>query len=153
MEPNDRMKRTIKNAWAKGFSQFLALAGAILLVFVLFKFDVIMGHIKYICNVLMPIIMGVVIAYLINPMVGFYERKLDNTLGRFVENKSKKHKKPSMRGLSVLISFVIVIAVYALIWVIPVTNPFFSSWLIIRAIETFPSIHRRRDDDYYDYDD
>ena len=49
--------------------------------------------------------------------------------------------------------FVIVIAMYALIWVIPVTNPFFSSWLIIRAIETFPSTHRRRDDDYYDYDD
>ena len=121
MEPNDRMKRTIKNAWAKGFSQFLALAGAILLVFVLFKFDVIMGHIKYICNVLMPIIMGVVIAYLINPMVGFYERKLDNTLGRFVENKSKKHKKPSMRGLSVLISFVIVIAVivFLIMMVVP----------------------------------
>ena len=99
MEPNDRMKRTIKNAWAKGFSQFLALAGAILIVFVLFKFDVIMGHIKYICNVLMPIIMGVVIAYLINPMVGFYERKLDNTLGRFVENKSKKHKKQELKVL------------------------------------------------------
>ena len=36
MEVNNKMKHTIKVAWAKGFSQFLALAGAILLVFVLF---------------------------------------------------------------------------------------------------------------------
>ena len=41
MEVNNKMKHTIKVAWAKGFSQFLALAGAILLVFVLFKFDAI----------------------------------------------------------------------------------------------------------------
>ena len=44
MEVNNKMKHTIKVAWAKGFSQFLALAGAILLVFVLFKFDAIMAH-------------------------------------------------------------------------------------------------------------
>ena len=31
MEVNNKMKHTIKVAWAKGFSQFLALAGAILL--------------------------------------------------------------------------------------------------------------------------
>ena len=44
MEVNNKMKHTIKVAWAKGFSQFLALAGAILLVFVLFKFDAIMAN-------------------------------------------------------------------------------------------------------------
>ena len=46
MEVNNKMKHTIKVAWAKGFSQFLALAGAILLVFVLFKFDAIMAQIS-----------------------------------------------------------------------------------------------------------
>ena len=50
MEVNNKMKHTIKVAWAKGFSQFLALAGAILLVFVLFKFDAIMAQIVRIIN-------------------------------------------------------------------------------------------------------
>ena len=71
MEVNNKMKHTIKVAWAKGFSQFLALAGAILLVFVLFKFDAIMAQIMRIINILMPIIMGIVLAYLINPMVEY----------------------------------------------------------------------------------
>lgn len=78
MEVNNKMKHTIKVAWAKGFSQFLALAGAILLVFVLFKFDAIMAQIVRIINILMPIIMGIVLAYLINPMVEFYDRKLQS---------------------------------------------------------------------------
>ena len=53
VEVNNKMKHTIKVAWAKGFSQFLALAGAILLVFVLFKFDAIMAQIMRIINILM----------------------------------------------------------------------------------------------------
>ena len=109
MEVNNKMKHTIKVAWAKGFSQFLALAGAILLVFVLFKFDAIMAQIMRIINILMPIIMGIVLAYLINPMVEFYDRKLSNSLGKAIEKKCGK--RPSMRGLSILISLVIIIAI------------------------------------------
>ena len=109
MEVNNKMKHTIKVAWAKGFSQFLALAGAILLVFVLFKFDAIMAQIMRIINILMPIIMGIVLAYLINPMVEFYDRKLSNSLGKAIEKKCGK--RPSMRGLSILISLAIIIAI------------------------------------------
>lgn len=119
MEQNNRMKHTIKAAWAKGFSNFLALAGAILLVFVLFEFDSIMAQVTRICNILMPIIMGIALAYLINPVVEFYERKLDATLGKAIEKK--KGKKPSMRGLSILISVVIIIAiiVFLIMMVVP----------------------------------
>lgn len=119
MEQNNRMKHTIKAAWAKGFSNFLALAGAILLVFVLFKFDSIMAQVMRICDILMPIIMGIALAYLINPVVEFYERKLDATLGKAIEKK--KGKKPSMRGLSILISVVIIIAiiVFLIMMVVP----------------------------------
>lgn len=109
MEVNNKMKHTIKVAWAKGFSQFLALAGAILLVFVLFKFDAIMAQIVRIINILMPIIMGIVLAYLINPMVEFYDRKLSNSLGKAIEKKCGK--RPSMRGVSILISLAIIIAI------------------------------------------
>lgn len=113
MEQNNRMKHTIKAAWAKGFSNFLALAGAILLVFVLFRFDSIMDQVMHICNILMPIIMGIALAYLINPVVEFYERKLDATLGKAIEKK--RGKKPSMRGLSILISVIIIIAIIVIL--------------------------------------
>ena len=93
----DKLKKTLKLAWSKGLSLFMAMAGAILRV----------------CNILMPIIMGIVIAYLLNPVVEFYERHLDRSLGKFIEKKTKK--KVSMRGLSIFISVIIVLAVIALL--------------------------------------
>ena len=94
----DKLKKTLKLAWSKGLSLFMAMAGAILLVFLLFRFDSILDQILRVCNILMPIIMGIVIAYLLNPVVEFYERHLDRSLGKFIEKKTKK--KVSMRGLS-----------------------------------------------------
>lgn len=109
----DKLKKTLKLAWSKGLSLFMAMAGAILLVFLLFRFDSILDQILRVCNILMPIIMGIVIAYLLNPVVEFYERHLDRSLGKFIEKKTKK--KVSMRGLSIFISVIIVLAVIALL--------------------------------------
>ena len=109
----DKLKKTLKLAWSNGLSLFMAMAGAILLVFLLFRFDSILGQILRVCNILMPIIMGIVIAYLLNPVVEFYERHLDRSLGKFIEKKTKK--KVSMRGLSIFISVIIVLAVIALL--------------------------------------
>ena len=81
----DKLKKTLKLAWSNGLSLFMAMAGAILLVFLLFRFDSILGQILRVCNILMPIIMGIVIAYLLNPVVEFYERHLDRSLGKFIE--------------------------------------------------------------------
>ena len=64
-------------------------------------------------NAVASIIMGIVIAYLLNPVVEFYERHLDRSLGKFIEKKTKK--KVSMRGLSIFISVIIVLAVIALL--------------------------------------
>ena len=109
----DKLKKTLKLAWSNGLSLFMAMAGAILLVFLLFRFDSILDQILRVCNILMPIIMGIVIAYLLNPVVEFYERHLDRSLGKFIEKKTKK--KVSMRGLSIFISVIIVLAVIALL--------------------------------------
>ena len=109
----DKLKKTLKLAWSKGLSLFMAMAGAILLVFLLFRFDSILDQILRVCNILMPIIMGIVIANLLNPVVEFYERHLYSRLGKFIEKKTKK--KVSMRGLSIFISVIIVLAVIALL--------------------------------------
>ena len=109
----DKLKKTLKLAWYKGLSLFMAMAGAIILVFLLFRFEAILDQILRICNILMPIIMGIVVAYLLNPVVEFYEKHLDRSLGKFIEKKT--NKKVSMRGLSILISVIIVIAVIVLL--------------------------------------
>lgn len=46
------------------------------------------------------------------------------------------------------ILMIITVVVYALIWVIPVTNPFFSSWLMLQELAIFSGR-----DDYDDYED
>ena len=46
----DKLKKTLKLAWSKGLSLFMAMAGAILLVFLLFRFDSILDQILRVCN-------------------------------------------------------------------------------------------------------
>lgn len=46
----DKLKKTLKLAWSKGLSLFMAMAGAILLVFLLFRFDSILDQILRVCQ-------------------------------------------------------------------------------------------------------
>ena len=58
----------------KGITAFLVIAACVLFAFVVFKIGVIMKAIGRIINVLKPVIFGLVIAYLVNPMVKFFDK-------------------------------------------------------------------------------
>ena len=71
------MKDKISNKYvAWGLTLFSVFAALILLFFVIYRWDYIVGWVITLFTILMPFIYGLVIAYLMNPIVIFFEKKV-----------------------------------------------------------------------------
>lgn len=73
----------------------IAFAVCLLLVVLFLRFEGVVAILQKVLHVLMPVIWGFVFAYLLNPLMGFYERYLKKFL-----QKKKPHPK-LIRGISV----------------------------------------------------
>ena len=69
MNKND--KDTRRDYFHKGLTAFCVIAAAIVFFFLILRLGDITGFFGKTINVLQPVIMGLVIAYLINPVVNF----------------------------------------------------------------------------------
>ncbi|HAX51420.1 AI-2E family transporter [Muricomes intestini] len=94
----------------RGMSVFLVIAAGLLFYFALLRLPVISGVIREIFQVLKPIIYGLAIAYLLNPIVKF----VDSQLTPFLEKKISSRKK--VRGIARCVG--IFAAIIVLIFVI-----------------------------------
>ena len=75
------MKKTFENKYiAWGITLFSVFSALILLFFAIYRWDYIFSFIKTIITILMPFIYGLAIAYLMNPIVKFFENKVFNKL-------------------------------------------------------------------------
>lgn len=113
MEDNKKLKEYIKNsAYGKYFCQFLVIAASICLFFVLYRFDSINIAFNKVMNIMQPIIIGLVLAYLINPVVRYWEKKFLKLFNRINRNK-KIIKKPGAvsRGLGITIALFMTVAI------------------------------------------
>ncbi|MGN0621956.1 MAG: AI-2E family transporter [Porcipelethomonas sp.] len=79
------------------------------LVALVFKYGTFIAYAKRLISVFSPIIWGVVIAYLLNPLMMFAEKQLRRVLCR------KKERKKLVRALSICISFVILIGIVVML--------------------------------------
>ncbi len=87
----------------------IVFAICLLLVAVVFKYNVFFSYVNKIIKVLAPIIWGLVIAYLLNPIMKFIERKLD----KFVFKKKKRPK--ASRAIGIAGALIIMLGVIAAI--------------------------------------
>jgi len=102
------MKEKMKNKYLMwGMTAFGVLAGVILFFFAIFRWNYIISFLKTIISVLMPFIYGAVIAYLLNPIVNFFELKLFAPLIQ----KKEGEKSRTARVLALLTSSVIFIGI------------------------------------------
>ncbi len=103
------MKNTFENKYvAWGVTIFSVFAALILLFFAIYRWDYILGFIGTLITILMPFIYGLAIAYLMNPVVKFFENKVFTKLIKKL-SKKKKDKKRLARVLSLCTSTVIFI--------------------------------------------
>ena len=101
------MKNTFENKYvAWGVTIFSVFAALILLFFAIYRWDYIFGFISTLFTILMPFIYGLAIAYLMNPVVKFFENKVFIKLIRKF-SKKKKDRKRLARVLSLCTSTII----------------------------------------------
>ena len=102
------MKEKFKNKYiAWGTTAFCVLAAMLVLYFLISKWRFLVMILKKIVNILMPFIFGLVIAYLLNPAVNFFDNKI---FSKLFPKTNKKNKK-TIRILSLATATIIFIGI------------------------------------------
>ena len=117
---------TIKLNWNQKYTtiavySLLVIIAAVLFVVFIFKFDSFASGFSWLGDIMAPIVIGLAIAYIINPLVMLFENKVfaglrdGGTYPADMEEKkvlkAKKRRRSAAKALSVIISFVILLAV------------------------------------------
>lgn len=92
-----------KSYFGIGLTAFIVIACSILFYMIINRFDVIISGFNLVINILMPMITGLVIAYLLNPLLNFFEQ----TIFKKIQPQLKYSKV--RRAVSVTTTFVVVI--------------------------------------------
>jgi predicted PurR-regulated permease PerM len=101
-----------------GITAFLVILACILVYMVLQNFSSVRRGFRSLMQILNPVIWGLILAYLLNPMMGVFERKLfARPAARIC--KTAKGRHVFCRSLAILLSVVVLLAIIvALLWMI-----------------------------------
>lgn len=110
------MKNQWKNYLGIGIAVFLTFAACVLLFFILFKFKEISAVIGRIIGILEPILIGIVIAYLLNPVMNFFEKRIRVLLEKtgFTDKKKRTITRSASVALAIVFGVAVVAAVFGL---------------------------------------
>jgi predicted PurR-regulated permease PerM len=100
------MKEKLENKYiAWGVTIFSVFAALILLFFAIYRWEYIAGFFTTLVSIMMPFIFGIIIAYLMNPVLKFFEVKVYDPL---LKKKFKKKERTKInRVLSICTSTII----------------------------------------------
>ena len=112
------MKYDLKNnkyfRW--GLTAFLTIAASICFYYLLFHGNSIKAGFHTITGILMPVLYGLVTAYLLTPVLNYIETKLLFPLCRKLKVKENKKRNSIVRGIGILITaFLFVTLIYSLV--------------------------------------
>ena len=108
MEEN---KNKFSNKYKKiGLTAFIVIIASVLFFFAVFKFDSISAFFGKILSILQPVIFGIIIAYMINPISNFFADATNKLLNKIFKGKRDFIKFSFYFGIALgLIVFVLVI--------------------------------------------
>lgn len=111
------MKLKLNNKYVKwGLTAFLVIAAGITFYYVVFHISDIIQNIKGLFNVIMPVIFGMVIAYLLTPILNYFEKKLLNPLFDKLKIKKTEGRRKCIRAIGIILTSVLtILLIYALI--------------------------------------
>lgn len=105
----NKMKRN-KKYWGWGVTAFLVILASLVAYYVMYHFESFKDGIAQLIVILMPVIDGIVVAYLLTPLLNTLERKIIKPL--FSYFNLKKNKKV-IRMISIILTFALVmLAIY-----------------------------------------
>ena len=131
---NPERQQQIKKSLCYGLTALVVIVLAIIIYFCIERADQLGSAVSSVISSLMPIIYGVVIAYLLCPMYNFFHRHIYSGL-------QKKHSQKTARrvsnGLSILLSILVLIGVIVALIVLIVPRLVTSVIEIINTIPTY----------------
>lgn len=86
----DKIKNNKYIAW--GVTAFLVSCSILLLFFIIYRINYIVNFLGTVLNIIMPFIYGLVIAYLLNPIINFFEKKVYKKLANKMIKGDGKRK-------------------------------------------------------------
>ena len=100
-----------------GITAFLVIAASILFFLFLNKIDIVISGVRLILDILMPVIFGFAIAYLLNPVLNFFEHTCFDPL---IKRANFKKPKPRLaRVLGIVVTMLLsLLAVAGLLWLV-----------------------------------
>ena len=104
-------KRSWKDFIPQGIIAFLVIVAAMIVFFAIYRVDSIGGFIKALLSAGAPIIFGIIIAYLLNPIVG----SLEKTFIKKMDDPFSDKSRGRARGLAIATAVTITIAVILLL--------------------------------------
>lgn len=112
------MKYDLKNnkyfRW--GLTAFLTIAASICFYYLVFHGNSIKQGIHTITGILMPVVFGLVTAYLLTPVLNYIETKLLFPLSRKLKVKESQKRNSIIRGIGILITaFLFIALIYSLV--------------------------------------
>lgn len=111
------MKLKINSKYFRwGITAFSVIAGGICFYYLIFHISEFLQNIKALFSMIMPVMFGLVIAYLLTPILNFIELKILNPLFDRLKVKATARRKKLIRGIAVILtSLLMILAIYALI--------------------------------------
>ena len=115
MEKKDSNEKIIVDrrgtgAWRKytvwGVMAFLVIAAAVLLIFLFVQKDDFLDLLGSLMSALAPVLVGGIMAYVMNPLMSFFDRKISHFLLKRV--KKKKRALSFSKGVSLLLTIIVV---------------------------------------------
>lgn len=133
---SDKLKKNKKNSkfvnLPQAFTIMLIIGIGLLTFFALYRFNAIAEIVGKIFNILAPILYGIAIAYIVNPIMVFWEKKFYVVLSKKMPN-IEKTKKVS-RGLGIFISLLIAITILFVIFYLVIPELISSVYSLILSI-------------------
>ena len=105
----------IREHFKKGMTAFLIVVSCIACYFAFLRFDYIADVFNTITSLLRPIIYGVVIAYLLNPVMKFVEKYVSKGLKKII--KKEESAKKISRSIAIFSSIIFALAIVSALFV------------------------------------
>jgi predicted PurR-regulated permease PerM len=116
---NEKANWNIKPYLAMALLAFIIVCLCMVVFFALYRFDSVRSAWNKVMGVLQPIIIGFVIAYLINPIMKLIERNLDKALEKRMSNEKKRKKLTRAVGTAGALVFFVLIIILLIEMVMP----------------------------------
>lgn len=113
------MKRFDKKILQAGTMAIIVLCTCMIFYYILFNSEGLLNAISWFVRVLLPILSGLFIAFILNPLLVFFEHKIVRPICNNYLSKNKKIKNSTIRNSSLLLTYLTFIAaLYAVFYMV-----------------------------------